>query len=245
MVSDNNRDVKTKITRTARAAPRAVGRPRTLSLDEILDEACALGLSDIKMPALAARLGTGTATLYNYVANREELVRLAVLRRARPPRLEDVGQDWRTLVRAHAKRFYDFFVSEPQVVFQYMEGALGPDATLEYIEAFLAAMGRRGFSASAAYRVFLAINTLVLGAVVRAAYLGAREQKGASQSGAIRRLLSEADPKAFPCIRACADFTDEASFYDFEEALELTLDSLSRRYLDGADTSGGPSASSE
>jgi AcrR family transcriptional regulator len=71
-----------KKARPDRGGSRAVGRPRALTIEEILDAAIGLGLTGISLPVLAAKLGIATATLYNYVANRGELLRLAALRQA-------------------------------------------------------------------------------------------------------------------------------------------------------------------
>ena len=61
---------------------RGVGRPRRLTLDQLLDTALDMGLAELSMKDLASRLEVGIATLYRYVDNREALIRLAAGRRA-------------------------------------------------------------------------------------------------------------------------------------------------------------------
>lgn len=206
---------------------RAVGRPRAFTLDEILDAAIALGLADLSMSAVAARLGTATATLYNYVSNREQLIRLAALKQARMRSIEDVGQDWQTLVRNHATSFFELFAAEPQLITQYMQGAIGPDLLLDYIESFLAAMQRRGFSAADSSRLFSIVNTVVLGAVVRSSYLRALEENSQGYRSVIRRALRDRDPAELPLLRSDDIFAIDTSQDGFDEILDSVVASFS------------------
>jgi AcrR family transcriptional regulator len=205
-----------------KVSTRAPGRPRALTIAQILDAAIGHGLTNISMPALAAKLGIATATLYNYVANREELVRLAALRAGTRPVTDDLEQDWRDYVRDHAKQFFKFWVSEPQLLAQYTTGIIGPEDLLEYMESFLAAMRRRGFSANGAYQLLSAVNTTVLGGVARARHLAALLERGESYSARIRRSLREREQ--LPNVRACIKFIDEGNVYNLNEAVERVIE---------------------
>ncbi len=211
-------------------ASRVVGRPRALTLDEVLDAAIALGLTGINMPALATQLGIGTATLYNYVRSRDDLVRLASLRQAGRLKFRDFGPDWRSTVHAMATAFFQFFTSEPHLLDQYMQGAIGPDTLVDYLEAFLAAMARHGFNPDDAYRIFATANTVVFGAVVRANYLKAFADKGIARDVIIKRAMLDRDAAALPHLRACATFSDEAHVYDFEDTLRRVIESFAGEF---------------
>jgi len=204
----------------ARPRTRTVGRPRALTLDEILDAAIRLGLTNLNMSDLAAELGTSAATLYNYVSNREDLLRLAAMKQAKGRVIDDVGGDWQTLVRNHANSFFELFASEPQLIVQYMQGAMGPDMLLDYVESYLAAMRRRGFSGDDAYRIISDVNTVVFGAAVRVGYLKAMEEKGLGHGAIAQRSLRERDPNELPLLRATKEYVDNERAYNFQEALE-------------------------
>jgi AcrR family transcriptional regulator len=226
--------MKSKGARSLKTPTRTVGRPRALTLDEILDAAIAMGLTGLSMPALAAKLGIGTATLYNYVANRDELLRAAAIKQTRKPALDDLGQDWRTLIRTHAMRFFEFWSSEPQLLIQHMQGAMGPEVLVDYVESFLTALQRRGFTVENAYRIYSATNTVVMGTVVRACYLKAMRAKGPGHGAIVRRCLQERPADELPNLRTCSDFADDDRLYDFEATLEHVLDGFAAEFGDGA-----------
>jgi AcrR family transcriptional regulator len=223
--------MKSKDARSVRDFTRsAVGRPRVLTLDEILDAAIDLGLTGLSMPALAAKLQIGTATLYNYVANRDELLHLAACKQVRRPALDDLGQDWRSILRSHAKRFFDLWTSEPHLMVQYMQGNIGADALVDYLESYLAAMRRRGFCTADANRMYLAINTIVFGAAVRARYLKSMSGKGRGHGAAVRQCLQERDPDELPNVRACPEFADDDRLDIFDEMLDRVIESLAAEF---------------
>src|SRR5687767_8427203 len=59
---------------------RTIGRPRLLTRELVIDAAIEIGLAAISMKRLAEHLGVGTATLYQYVGSRDELLKLAAER---------------------------------------------------------------------------------------------------------------------------------------------------------------------
>jgi AcrR family transcriptional regulator len=209
-------------------AARTAGRPRSLVLEDVLDAAIELGLGGISMSALAARLGVGTATIYTYVASRDELVRLAAVRRAKRPQLDDLGEHWSDLVRGHAGRFFDLWSAEPQLMLQHMQGLIGPDAQFDYLEAFLAALVRRGFTVAAGYRLYVSVNAVVHGAVVRAAHLRALKEQGRPYEDAVRLGLAQRRLDELPHLRACTDLGHDDRAFPFEDMLERVIKSFAR-----------------
>jgi AcrR family transcriptional regulator len=151
--------------RLARRRPHTDG----LTLEVVLAEALALvdaeGLDALTVRALAARLGTGSSTLYRHVASREELLVLlvdAVLGEVRLPdpalpgrvRVEQLSAELRRVLRSH-----------PHVV-PALSGSpiLGPNATRASacgLDNLLAA----GHPPDRARTAYLALLDYVLGSV--------------------------------------------------------------------------------
>jgi AcrR family transcriptional regulator len=228
-----------------RKRARAVGGGRRplLTLDEILDEAIRLGLTGVSMPRLAASLGTATSTLYNYVENREDLLRRAALRQARRAASRNAvarqaGHDWRAFARAHARQSFELWSSEPQLLEQYINGSIGPEDLIEYMEEFLAAMIQGGFAPGQAYRILRAIDSVVHGAVIRSFALIALERRGATFSSRIARVLLERRADELPHLRACAFDPENEMALSFGELIERILDSFA------AELEGAPSMNS-
>ena len=211
---------------SVQAGRRRAGRPRALTLDQILQAALDLGLIGISMPVLAAKLGISTATLYNYVVNRDDLLQQASLRLARGLELFDQGEDWRALVRNHADNFRRFWGAQPALFQQYMQGLLGPDMLLDYTEAFLKAMAAHGFKPEVAYRMWAAVNTFVLGTLARDSYMKWLSEKGSGHAIAVRQSLHERDDDELPNLRRCADYADDRLAFDFEDTINRLIESF-------------------
>jgi hypothetical protein len=110
-----------------------------------------------------------------------------------------------------------------------MAGLNGPDMHVDYLDGMLAALTRRGFSVSEAYQLYSATNTIVFGAVVRAAYVRALRGKGYGHEGAVRRTLAEHALDTLPHVRACEDFADESRAFAWEDTLERLIESYAAR----------------
>lgn len=122
------------------------------------------GLAGLSMRSLAAALGTGPMTLYNYVKDREELEGLvaeAVLADVRLPRRSD---DWRTDVKAIATAIWRAVRKHPNaaplVLTRRTVSAVGYLPAERLIEA----LGRAGLSDLALLAAFRGVLSLVMGA---------------------------------------------------------------------------------
>jgi AcrR family transcriptional regulator len=217
---------------------RSAGRPRSLTLEDVLDAVIDMGFEGLSMTALATKLGVGIATIYTYVANRDELVRLAATHYSKRRRLDDLGQDWRDLIRDHASRTFEFCAAQPQLIAQHMQGLMLPDAHLDYTESMLAALVRRGFTVSAAYRLYSSINGIVFGAVVREAYVRSAAAAGYGHEGAVRRLLAERRLDELPRVRDCTDFADASKAFPWKDTVERIIESYEREFAGRPQSAG-------
>lgn len=71
------------------------GRPRTLTVDQIIDAVLAEGLDTFSMPSIAARLGVVHSGLYRYFTDREDLVVQVMDRIARSAPWPAADLPWR------------------------------------------------------------------------------------------------------------------------------------------------------
>jgi len=196
----------------APAIPSRPGRPRLLTLDQVLDGALAIGLDRFNMGVLAEHLGVGVATLYQYVSGRDALVRLAVSRQvARLPLPRDTGQPWTDYVREYALGLQDALAAEPRSIAQFAEGGFGFESEVEMVDGFLAVLISRGFALAEAVRVVRHTGFIAFGAAVVIARERANAAKGEDTRAAVGRAIdrSRAD---LPLMRAAADlYTAETS----------------------------------
>jgi AcrR family transcriptional regulator len=145
----------------------AAGRPAGHSLDEITEAAIQIadqeGLDAVSMRRVAARLGTGAASLYRYVDNRDDLLDLMIDATAAEYRFTAPSGDWladllhigeqaRSIMRHHNWL--------PSLVIT--RSVLGPNGII-LLEHVLAALASHPASAAAkleAFAVFSATTAL-------------------------------------------------------------------------------------
>jgi AcrR family transcriptional regulator len=209
-------------------APRA-GRPRLLTLDQVLDGALAVGLDRFNMGVLAEHLGVGVATLYQYVAGRDDLVRRAVSRQvARLPLPVDSGQPWADYVREYALALQDALVSEPRSIAQFAEGGFGFETEVEMVDGFLAVMVLRGFTLAEAVRIVRHTGFIAFGAAVVIARERANAARGDKTGKAVERAIARS-PAGLPLMRAAAALYTAETSQLAAELLQPFIEQIARQ----------------
>jgi AcrR family transcriptional regulator len=147
--------------------PNKVGRPARIDRDAIAEAVLELGLDGISMKAVADHLGVSVAGLYHHVSNRRELLVLAAERSlSRAPTPEDRGQHWDDWLREWARHVYRSFVDEPEVLSQWMTGALKWESMVDVIDSVIKVLGRAGFDPPDAVAAFNTVGCYAVGAAV-------------------------------------------------------------------------------
>lgn len=190
---------------------RPVGRPALVDAQAILDAALAIGLDQVTMKAVADRLGVGISTLYQYVKNRSELVRLAALRQIMmrsPPHSAD--QHWAEVALRYAEDLLKTLIDEPQLIVELMKGGLGPQMEADILERFLGEIEPHGFAPEDGIRFYRSISMVTIGAAVGALNYATAEAGGKPHRLEIERILVERGPDEIPLIRqASAEYQRE------------------------------------
>lgn len=196
---------KTAVTPSPSA--RRAGRPRRLTLDQILDAGLALGLdNNLTMAAVAERLGVSATVLYGYVSGREELIRFASARAAMDHRFPtDEGQYWALYGAQHARALYDLMTGPGGLLTQYLTGNMGPESDLDRTEIWLAAFTRRGFSVSEAFALLEQMGLIVVGGAVMGLNDQALQNTGVGYTAGARRIFSNLSDENFPLTKSQAD----------------------------------------
>lgn len=214
---------------SAIAIPPRAGRPRLLTLDQVLDGALAVGLDRFNMGVLAEHLGVGVATLYQYVAGRDDLVRRAVSRQvARLPLPVDNGQPWADYIREYALALQDALVSEPRSIAQFAEGGFGFETEVEMVDGFLAVMVLRGFTLAEAVRIVRHTGFIAFGAAVVIARERANAARGDKTGKAVERAIARS-PAGLPLMRAAAALYTAETSQLAAELLQPFIEQIARQ----------------
>ncbi|MGH3417880.1 MAG: TetR/AcrR family transcriptional regulator [Actinocrinis sp.] len=151
-----------------RPAASTVGRPAERSRDQItaaaLDLADREGLDAVSMRRVAAGLGTGAASLYRYVANRDDLLDLMVDATAAEYDLPPLTGDWTAGLLAIAGQARGIMLRHPWLPELVVKRpALGPHA-VDVLEYALGALSAHPAAPSRKLEAFALLNALVAAA---------------------------------------------------------------------------------
>lgn len=210
---------------------RRVGRPRRLTLDVLLDTANEMGLQNLSMKRLSARLGVGIATVYRYVSDRDELVRLALARRAYRPFVVEDGDHWANVVRNYAASLFSAISQEAFMLTSYMEGGYGVALEVELVERLLAALTERGFQHDEAARLCRTIGHLVGGAAMAHIHTLALHKAGTDRVRKLAAAITDHDADELPHVRLSADvLADEDLASAWRPGIELLIQGIAMRH---------------
>ena len=183
-----------------------------------------IGLDDITMREVAERLGVSVPGLYHHVDGKDDLLRMAAEYSAGLIELpKDRGQHWAVWLLEWGFYNHDAFMAQPELLKQFIEGAISIDRTATGLESALSILVRAGFSPTEARLAYAAVSEYAVGAAV----MGLREQRATEQGkptiAEIHRVLAQSDAAEYPQLRALV--TDGAANLrdGFEEGLMFLL----------------------
>jgi len=121
------------------------------------------GLAALSMRTLAATLGTGPMTLYNYVRDRGDLDALVVEAVMAEVRLPRERGDWQQDVRAIVEATWRTVRRHPNVIPLVLTRRTLHETTLDWAEALLRALARSGRSGVDLLVAFRTVSGFVMG----------------------------------------------------------------------------------
>lgn len=217
-------------TRTQRRVERRI----PLSKDRVLEAAMRLadegGIATLSMRKLAQELGVEAMSLYNHVANKDELLDAMVDAVFSEIGLPTAGGDWRVSMRKRALAVRDVLTRHPWAI-ELMEARSRPGpSTLAHHDAVLGCLRGAGFSIPMAAHAFSAMNSYIYGFVMQQVTLPFRT---ADETAEVAKSIFQQFPaNAYPhmteltvehVLKPGYDYADE-----FEFGLDLILDGLER-----------------
>jgi AcrR family transcriptional regulator len=203
-----------------------------LTRDKILRAAVRLadrgGIDAISMRKLAQSLGVEAMSLYNHVANKDEVLDgitdLVVGEIALPPR----GGDWKDAMRARARSAHEVVLRHPWATMLIVSRMnIGP-GMLRYIDATLAVLRDAGFSYELADRAWNAMDSHIYGFTLQQLNFPLDPSEYAS---AAREYLPLLPADQYPHMRALSELViagQHSGVHDFDFGLDLLLDGLDR-----------------
>lgn len=180
---------------------RARGRPRRLELDQIIDAALHIGLNKLTMASVAEHLGVGKAVLYGYVANRDELVRIAASRASsRYTFPQDERDHWAIWTLRYCQALFDVLSQDGEMLEFWLSGQQSLAIEIDATEMWLRILSRAGMLPAMALNVRRGASQLVIGAAGAAKRGQALQDLGRSRSQLMPKIIAGRSKQVAPFV---------------------------------------------
>jgi AcrR family transcriptional regulator len=193
---------------------------------EIADER---GVVAVTMREVASRLGVEAMSLYNHVANKDEILDgMADLVADQFDLPEDV-EDWREAMRRRAASAHELFSRHPwaPLLFDSRE-SIGPPR-LRYFDWVLGTLMRAGFSIDGAARAFSVLDSYIYGFGIEQFNVAAGSDLSTEEKA--EAIVAFIPPATYPYLHQMASHAMQSGYdaeADFHFGLEIILDGLER-----------------
>jgi AcrR family transcriptional regulator len=185
------------------------------------------------MRRLGQRLGVEAMSLYNYVANKDDLLNGMADLVSAEFAVPAPGEDWRHALRRGATSAYDVLQRHPWAGTLLESRSRPGPARLRYLNGVIGTLVDSGFPIQLAYHAFLTLDSYIYGFALQEAssQVPPEQVARAAESfvaqlpdGEYPHLVSMAQPVMHP---------DYDRSGDFDFGLTLVLDALDRRHVPG------------
>jgi AcrR family transcriptional regulator len=201
-----------------------------LTRERVLEAAIALadegGIESLSMRKLGQALGVEAMSLYNHVANKDDIldgIADQVLAQIQLPR---AGGDWEAAIWRCATSAHDALTAHPWACNPIMSNPRILPARLRYIDSVLGCLREAGFSAAATYHGYHALDSHILGFTLWEAGHSISEEDLAGLMAFVPRLSAEGYP--YLAEHAEQHFAGIDDQGEFEFGLRLIVDGLKR-----------------
>jgi AcrR family transcriptional regulator len=192
----------------------------------IVDES---GLSALSMRSLAAALGTGPMTMYNYVADKaglEELVVAAVVADVDVP---PPTPDWRHDVHAIATAMWHGVRAHPAAIPLVLTRRMSSPTGFAIADGLVGALGRAGLADGDRLSAFHAVLGFVVGAA-QAELAGPLTRGRSTDAQEAAARIGAVAGERFPHVEALSKVAMQTSVEDdFDGGLRMLLDGIALR----------------
>jgi AcrR family transcriptional regulator len=185
------------------------------------------GLGALSMRSLAAALGTGPMTLYNYVRDKEDLEELVVAAVVAEVKVPDPSGDWQQDVYAIADAMWRGIRAHPPAIPLVLTRRTSSATGFAAADALIAGLAEAGLKDRDRLAAFHAVLGFVVGSAQ--AELAGPLTRGRDAADAAARIGSVAGT-SYPNVEALSHVARQTSVEeDFERGLQMLLDGIASR----------------
>ena len=214
--------------------PRASGTRVPLSRDRVLRAAIGLadssGLESLSMRRLGQELGVEAMSLYNHVANKDDLLSAIADMVVTEIELPSPGADWKAALRRSAISAHVALLRHPWAASLLLSSTTASEARMRYMNAILGSLRTAGFSAELTDHAYHALDSHVMGFTlwVVGMNLGSDEDLQALAAEFLRGIPRTELPHLVEHVEQHLKERPASDEGEFAFGLDLILDGLER-----------------
>jgi len=193
---------------------------------EIADER---GVAAVTMRKVASRLGVEAMSLYNHVANKDDILDGMVDLVVEQVDVPADADHWREAMRRRAISAREVFGRHPWTPALLDSRESSGPTRLRYLDSILGTLVRAGFSMDGAARAFSLLDSYIYGFGIQQMSFSADD--GASTEQMAEAILAYIPAEEYPYLHRMASHAMEVGYdveADFDFGLEIILDGLER-----------------
>ena len=193
---------------------------------EIADER---GIGAVTMREVASRLGVEAMSLYNHVANKDDILDGMVDLMIEQVELPSDAEGWREAMHCRAVRAHQVFGRHPWVPMLVDSRETSGPSRMLYLDWVLGTLMKAGFSLDGAARAFSLLDSYIYGFGIQQFNMSA--DGDASPEEMAEAILASIPAEKYPYLHRMASHAMESGYdaeADFGFGLELILDGLER-----------------
>ena len=209
----------------------AIPERASLTRERVLRAALAIadetGIDSLSMRMLGGRLGVEAMSLYNHVANKDDILDGILELFVEEITIPSAGVDWRSAMRERAVSALSAFNRHPWAIALMDTRVSSGPSRLRYFDRMLGTLNGAGFSMELAGRAFSVLDCYIYGfGRQRLGTASGEEGQVEERAEALRDVLPE---ESYPYLARMAELAmkngyDEEADFDF--GLNLILDGL-------------------
>jgi AcrR family transcriptional regulator len=201
-----------------------------LSRDRVLQAALRLadteGIESLSMRKLAQALGVQAMSLYNHVANKDDILDGIVDLVVAEIQVPDLTIDWKTAMRERSCSAYEVLSQHPWAIMALMSRINVGPAMLRYINATLGCLLEAGFSDEMADHAWNAIDSHIYGYTLQELNFPVEPSEYINTAG---EYIDQIPPEKYPYMHRLTQYVMKGThdgLHDFEFGLGLLLNGL-------------------
>lgn len=186
------------------------------------------GIESLSMRKVAEALGVKAMSLYNHVANKDDMIDGIVDRVVSEIEVPDLKLDWKTAMRRRAIAAHAVLLRHPWATLPLVSRVNVGSAMLRYVDATLGCLCEAGFSLEMADHAWNAIDSHVYGFTLQELNFPFEASDYAEKAAG---FVSNLPAEQYPYLNQLTHHVIEGRYdglHNFEFGLELILDGLER-----------------